>query len=38
MGVPKFIAPLVNYIYMDKNIPQGTATTLYACLAPELEL
>ena len=33
--------PIVNFIFdslvVDKNIPQGASTTLYACLEPSLD-
>ena len=32
-----FLNVLASFV-MDKTIPQGAATTLWACLAPEVEL
>jgi len=33
---PSFARSMVGWFFFDKDIPQGAATTVYACLAPEL--
>jgi NAD(P)-dependent dehydrogenase (short-subunit alcohol dehydrogenase family) len=37
MNVPGFLRPLLVHALINKTIPQGAATTLYACLGKELD-
>jgi NAD(P)-dependent dehydrogenase (short-subunit alcohol dehydrogenase family) len=37
MAMPGFIRSLLTAVMVDKTIPQGAATTLYACLAKDLD-
>ena len=32
-----FLGSILTALFIDKTIPQGTATTLYACLEPSLD-
>ena len=36
-NVPSFVTSLMSLFWFDKTVPQGAATTIWACVAPQID-